>query len=164
MPIKIKKPELKTGEKIFLISSAVTTVVAVGFCISLFTCMNKIITENGKDLTTLVFSLLAAYFVTSAVSIVFGVRAYSKEDCLSALGKSIIYFAACVACLLNVRYGLVLMCTAYGKEKLAAKFIGSDGLRALIDAQYIPWFCLLMSLVFTFTIGIFSIVKLIRKK
>ena len=164
MPINIKKPELKKGEKIFLVSSAVTTIVSAGFAVSLFTLMNKIISDNGKGTTTFVFSMLGAYLLTCCISIFFGIRAYSKEDCLPALGKSMVYFLAVIACFLNLRYGLTLMFTAYGNEGMASKMIGSDGLRSFVDAQYIPWFSILMSIVFTVTIGIFSIVKMIRKK
>lgn len=164
MPIKIKKPELMPGEKIFLVSSAVTTLVSAGFAVSLFALMDKIVAENSKGTTTLVFSLLCAYLVTCGISIALGIRAYSKEDCIAALGKSIVYSGTVIACLLNFRYGLLLMFTAYGNEEATEKLIGSQGLRALIDAQYIPWFCILMSIIATVTIGIFSIVKLIRKK
>ncbi|MBQ8965311.1 hypothetical protein [Ruminococcus sp.] len=164
MPIKIKRPELKTREKRFCISSLVCAGVSVGFTASLFLCMEKIVTKANKPLTTIEFTLFMVYFASCLVCLFLGAMAYKYEDSMGALGKCAVYVINSVFCLMNMRFALSLIAAAYGADSTAEKIIGSQGTAEFIKAQYIPWICLVGGTMLNVMAGVFSALKLMKNK
>lgn len=164
MPITIKRPKLKPREASFCKCTVFCMIVSLCFTASLFLCMNTIVETGSKLLTTVVFALFVLYLASCCVCIYKGAMAYRFEDSMSALGKSIIYVSEVVVCLVNLRFGLSLLFSAYGLEDTAKQVIGSAGMQEFIKAQYVPWICILSGLMIAVAIGVFGAWKLIRNK
>ena len=164
MPITIKRPSLKPREISFCKSTTVCMFISVCFAAALFLCMNRIVDTEDKLLTVIVFSLFAVYMVCCIFCTVKGASAYKYEDSMSALGKSIVYAANVIFCLMNLRFALALLLSAFGAADAVDKIVGSDGKQAFIIAQYIPWMCLLSGMLLDVFLGIFGTFKLLKNK
>ena len=162
MPITIKRPKLKPKEIGFCKSTIFCMAVSLCLTVSLFLCMNTIVETGSRLLTTAVFGLFVLYLVSCCVCIFKGSAAYRFEDSMSALGKCVIYAAEVIVCLMNLRFGLSLLLSAYGLDSAAERVIGSAGTQEFIEAQYVPWICLLSGLMLAVMVGVFGAWKLIR--
>ena len=163
MPIRIKKPRLKPIEKSFCITNIVCACIAMCFSVALFTCMNKIVDTQSVPLTLVVFILYILFFACCVVCIIKGAAAYRREDSMPALGKTIIYAAEIIICLMNLRFAIALLLAALGMDSAVTKITGEDH-NEFIKGQYIPWLSMLVGLMLTLMISVFSTWKLLKDR
>lgn len=164
MPITIKKPKMKPREASLCRSSIFCMGAALCLTVSLFLCMNRIVDTGSRLLTTAVFGLFILYLASCCLCVYKGAAAYKYEDSMSALGKCIIYIAEVVVCLMNLRFGLSLLLSAYGFDDAVSRIIGSAGQQEFVRAQYIPWMSLLSGCMLAVLVGVFGVMKLIKNK
>ncbi|MBP5267224.1 MAG: hypothetical protein J6Z29_01395 [Ruminococcus sp.] len=163
MPVRIKRPELKPREKSFCVSTLVCMVVSFLFTVELFTMLNRIVDTGSKVMTCGVFAGYLLFFAMCIVCLCKGAMAYKYEDSMSALGKSLIYSVLAVICLINLRFALSILFSAFGADKITEKIIGTDQ-KSFVQAQYTPWMAMLAGLLLADVIGIFSTLKLVKNQ
>ena len=161
MPVRIKRPELKPREKSFCVSTLVCTVISFLFTAELFTMMNKIVDTGSRVMTCAVFAGYLLFLAMCVICLCKGISAYKFEDSLSALGKSIIYAALVLICVINLRFALSLLFAAFGKNNITSKIVGEDQ-KAFIQTQYVPWVAMLGGLLLSDVIGVFGAWKLLK--
>jgi hypothetical protein len=159
MPVRIKRPELKPREKSFCVSTLVCMVVSFLFTLELFTMMNKVVDTGSKVMTCSIFAGYLLFFAMCIVCLCKGASAYKYEDSMSALGKSILYAVLAVICLINLRFALSLIFSAFGANEITDKIIGTDH-NSFVRAQYTPWKAMLAGLLLADVMGIFGTLKL----
>ena len=164
MPITIKNPKLGEHVKRMCKWSIVCSIISACFTAVLFLCMNRIVETGSKVLTTAVFAVFMIYLASCCVCAAMGVSAYKHEDSLGSLGKSLVYIANIVICLMNLRFGLSLLLAAYGADDAVSRIIGSQGQEAFTRAQYVPWLALLSGMMVNLMVSVFSTMKLVKDK
>ena len=78
--------------------------------------------------------------------------------------QSILVFASIVACVLNLRFGLIMLFSAYKLNSASSSLIGSQTYTEFISSQYTNWICIVVGTVITIVIGILGIIKLVKNK
>ncbi len=165
MPIRIKKPEFKPYDKKYRIAAAAAGGTAVLLGGVLLGTFGKIMRTGSKVLCTVLFIAFLIYLAGCITALVFGVKAYKHEDNMTDLGQCAFHLAGIIFCLMNFRFSLVLLFSAYGLENAAQRTTGATTTYAqFIESQYYPWVCIVAGLLLSFAVGIFAVVKLIKNR
>lgn len=164
MPIKIKKPEVKSGEIKYRKSTVGTMIMTVIFAAALILLMRTIVNSANKAAAVGLIGAYVLYFAACIVSLVLGVNAYRKEDNFPVLCQSVFYLASSIFCIMNLRFSLMLIFSAFELENAAKALAGSQSYTEFISTQYSNWVCIIIGLVLTLIIGIFGIVKLVSSR
>ena len=164
MPKQIKKPKIKPVDKKFRIAAVAGMIMSLLFLAAIFSLIKVIVDTEGKLPTTVLFAAYILYFASCVATLVCGVRAYSKEDNFTDLFQSILVFASIVSCVLNLRFSLIMLFSAYKLNGASSTLIGSQTYTEFISSQYTNWICIVVGTVITIVVGILGIVKLAKNK
>lgn len=164
MPIKIKKPQIKPCEVKYRKSAIGAMIMTLIFAAALICLMGTIVNTASKIAAVGLIVAYALYFASCTVSLVLGVNAYRKEDNFPVLCQSAFFLAAVVFCVMNLRFALMLIFSAFELENAAQTLAGSQSYSEFISTQYSNWVCIIIGLVLTVITGICGIVKLASAK
>lgn len=164
MPIQIKKDKLKPLDKRYRKSTVVCAVFSLIFLIAIFSLMGKISGNGGKLPVTVFFLTYISYAVSCIVTLVFGVRAYQKEDNFTDLFQCLFYTASIIFCIIIFRFMLCILLAGYGQNALVSSILGSMAHTQFFVSQFYSLIFVIIGILLTFILGVLSIVKLVKDK
>ncbi len=164
MPIKIKKPQIKPCEIKYRKSAIGAMIMTMIFAAALIFLMGTIVNNANKLAAVGLIAAYALYFAACVTSLVLGVNAYRKEDNFPVLCQCAFFLAAVIFCIMNLRFALMLIFSAFDLEDAAQALAGSQAYSEFITTQYSNWVCIIIGLILTVITGICGIVKLVSAK
>ena len=164
MPIQIKIDRLKPLDKRYRKSAMICAVISLVFLIAIFALLGKIAKSGQKLPVTVFFLSYFLYAVSCTVTLVFGVKAYHKEDNFTVLFQCLFYTISIILCIIIFRFMLCVLLASYGKESLVSNIMGSTSRTQFFVSQFYVFIFLIVALILTFILGTLSLVKIIKDK
>lgn len=163
MPIQIKKEAIDKSEKvnrIIAIIALVAALVFIGLMISLLPSLTK-------DESPWKASFLATGYLFFTVSCILhfitAFMSYKKTQSMVRLFQGILSLLSSFMCLINLRFMLVMVFSAFKMDSVAESIVGGSTMTQFVQSQNTNWICLVYALVVMIVLGILGIVKLSRK-
>lgn len=163
MPKQIKKESMKPCDRKYRICAVAGMAVSVVFAPIAIILLKNLVETEGKVAATLLFAAYWIYLISCVISLVFGVKAYTKEDNVADLFQGLFEVYAIIACFMNMRFMFVMLFSAF-ESHWADALLGSLTESEFITSQFASWVCLAIAVVVTFVLGILAIVKLANNR
>lgn len=161
MPKEIKKQIIDKKEKtnrIFAITAMSASILMWGFIILL---LPKIV-KTESAVMTLIFTVGYVLFFASCIAhCVTSYGFFKATDNFTGIFHGLISLVSTLFCIFNLRFILVMLFSAFGKDETAKQFIGSKTMTEFLGTQASNWTCFVFALIIMIIIGILGIIRLV---
>lgn len=164
MPKQIKKQSMDSKEKtnrICAICAMLAALIMWGLII--FLLPNMIKKESAP--LTVIFTI--GYLIFMASCVIHCITAYGffkATNNFTGIFQGLISGVCTLLCIFNLRFILVMLFSAFGKDETARSFIGSKTMTEFLNSQTSNWTCFAFALIIMIIIGILGIIKLVSKR
>ncbi|MDE6149598.1 MAG: hypothetical protein K2F81_05825 [Ruminococcus sp.] len=160
MPKQIKRQPIHPKEKtnrICAILAMAASILMWGLIIFLLPKMIK--TESAA--MTLIFTIGYILFTASCIThCITSYGFFKATDNFTGIFQGLISLVSTLFCIFNLRFILVMLFSAFGKDETARQFIGSKTMTEFLSTQTSNWTCFVFALIIMIIIGTLGIIKL----